>query len=65
MTVQVERTRDGAVTKSELDGRVGPTRPFAAAAGDEAVILIDCLERSAGFCLVVGDGPASSLSECP
>jgi hypothetical protein len=65
VTVQVERTRDGVVTKSALDGRVGPTRPFLAAPGDQAVVLIDCLERASGLCLIVGEGQASSASECP
>jgi hypothetical protein len=63
--VQNERSGEGAALRADADGRVGPTQPFAAVAGDQVFVRFELPEQSTGFCLVLRDGQLTRNDICP
>jgi hypothetical protein len=54
----------GVIETAGADGSVGPTRPFAAAIGDQVVISFELDSQLSSTCVELQDGRSSSAFEC-
>jgi hypothetical protein len=62
--VKDEDSGEGVAERAGDDGRIGPTRPFAAQLGDQIFVSFELEDQSSGICLVLRDGQLSSNDRC-
>lgn len=54
----------GVITTADHEGRVGPTDPFPAAAGDRIEIVFEKDDQRAGLCVLLRQGPSDPSQRC-
>lgn len=54
----------GIIETARADGSVGPTRPLAAAVGDQIVVTFERDDQTVSTCLRIRDGAQSATDYC-